>query len=115
MRRFLRAGLLTLPFLFASFAFGQITGGIAGRVTDEQGGALPGVTVEARSPALQGSRIATTDGTGAYHLNLLAPGDYTVTFTLEGFAAETRKLVKVGLDQDVSLSAALHAAVKEEI
>src|SRR5947208_4496163 len=69
LRRCVLSGALLLALATAGLA--QITGGIAGRVTDEQGGVLPGVTVEARSPALQGSRVATTDATGAYHLNLL--------------------------------------------
>jgi len=111
--RYVLSGALLIALATAGFA--QTTGGIVGRVTDEQGGVLPGVTVEARGPALQGSRIATTDGTGTYRLTLLPPGDYTVTFTLEGFAVETSKQVAVGLDKDVNLSPALHAAVKEEI
>jgi TonB dependent receptor/Carboxypeptidase regulatory-like domain/TonB-dependent Receptor Plug Domain len=104
-----------LLFALAAAGFAQTTGGIVGRVTDEQGGVLLGVTVEARSPSLQGARVATTDGTGTYRLTLLPPGDYTVLFTLEGFASETRKPVSVGLDKDATLSPALHAAVKEEI
>ncbi|HEX3529259.1 MAG TPA: carboxypeptidase-like regulatory domain-containing protein, partial [Thermoanaerobaculia bacterium] len=82
--RYVLSGALLIALAAAGFA--QTTGGIVGRVTDEQGGVLPGVTVEARGPALQGSRAATTDGTGSYRLTLLPPGDYTVTFTLEGFA-----------------------------
>ncbi len=111
--RYVLSGALLIALATAGFA--QTTGGIVGRVTDEQGGVLPGVTVEAHGPALQGARTATTDGTGSYRLTLLPPGDYTVTFTLEGFAVETSKQVSVGLDKDVNLSPALHAAVKEEI
>src|SRR5262245_52748528 len=68
----------------------QTTGSITGAVKDEGGGALPGVTVEAKSPSLQGSRVTVTDGAGIYRLTLLPPGTYTVSFTLEGFAADTR-------------------------
>ena len=59
-------------------------------MTDEQGGVLPGVTVEARSPALQGSRDRGDRWTGAYRLTLLPPGAYAVNFTLQGFATESR-------------------------
>jgi hypothetical protein len=44
--------------------FGQTTGTIEGQVTDQNGGALPGVTLELSGPNLQGSRTATTDGQG---------------------------------------------------
>jgi hypothetical protein len=115
--RVLRRCVLSGALLLALAAVGsaQTTGGIVGRVTDEQGGVLPGVTVEAKSPALQGSRVAATDAAGGYRLTLLPPGEYTVSFTLEGFAAETRKQVAVGLDKDTTLSPALHPAVAEEI
>lgn len=47
---------------------------IAGQVTDNTGGILPGVTVEATSPALiEGSRVAFTDGAGRYTLIDLRP------------------------------------------
>jgi hypothetical protein len=113
LRRCILSGALLL--IAAGTGSAQTTGGIVGRVTDEQGGVLPGVTVEAKSPALQGSRVTVTDGTGAYRLTLLPPGDYTVVFNLSGFAADTRNQVAVGLDKETTLSPALHAAVAEEI
>ena len=62
------------------------TSSIAGLVTDTSGAVLPGVTVEASSPALiEGTRTATTDGSGRYNITELRPGVYTVTFTLTGF------------------------------
>lgn len=93
----------------------QTTGGISGRATDESGGVLPGVTVEARSTSLQGSRVAVTDGSGAYRLTLLPPGSYTVTFTLEGFAPGSFDAVAVGLDQETTLNSEMRAALSEEI
>src|SRR4051794_9501160 len=113
--RLLRRSLLSLVFLFA-FAFvapagAQTTGGIVGRVTDEGGGVLPGVTVEATGPALQGARTAVTDGSGGYHLSLLPPGDYAVSFNLNGFAPETRKGIGVALGKDAQLNSTLRAAL----
>src|SRR5688572_1370420 len=59
---------------------------ITGVVRDTSGGVLPGVTVEAASPALiEKVRSAVTDAEGLYRLVDLRPGDYTVTFTLPGF------------------------------
>jgi hypothetical protein len=105
----------TLAAPGAAPAAAQTTGGIVGRVTDTQGGALPGVIVEARSPALQGTRTATTDGTGSYRLTLLPPGTYTLGITLEGFAPESRPTVQVDLDKETTVNAALHPAVAESI
>ena len=62
------------------------TGIIAGVVKDTTGAILPGVAVEAASPALiEKVRAATTDAEGQYKLVDLRPGVYTVTFTLPGF------------------------------
>ena len=56
--------------------------GIAGAVTDNTGGVLPGVTVEASSPALiEGSRVAFSDSQGRYAITALRPGTYAVTFS----------------------------------
>jgi outer membrane receptor for ferrienterochelin and colicin len=90
-------------------------GGIVGRVADEEGGGLPGVTVEAKSPALQGVRTTTTAADGSYHISLLPPGEYTITFTLEGFATDTKNGVAVDLGRDTTLNTAMRAAAAEEI
>ncbi len=100
---------LTSPLL------AQTTGGILGRVTDEQGGVLPGVTVEARSPSLQGTRVAVTDETGTYHLTLLPPGTYSVTVALEGFGKERQEGIAVGLDRETTLNVTLAPSAAEEI
>ena len=59
--------------------------GIAGTVTDDTGGVLPGVTVEAAGPALPAPGLAFTDGDGRYALTGLPAGSYTLTFSLPGF------------------------------
>ena len=64
------------------------SGAIAGVVRDASGAVLPGVTVEASSPALiEKVRTAITDGQGQYRIIELRPGTYAVTFTLPGFSA----------------------------
>ncbi len=93
----------------------QTTGTIFGQVQDATGGALPGVTVEAQSPALQGVRVTTSDAAGRYRLNLLPPGSYTVSFSLQGFAKETRDGVAVGLDKETTLDLTLGVSASEEI
>ena len=66
------------------------TGTISGRVVDSQGLPVPGVTVVATSPNLQGTRETVTSGNGDYILSLLPPGAYSVRFELTGFAPQTR-------------------------
>ena len=71
--------LLGLPVIVSAQA------SIAGQVKDATGGVLPGVTVEASSPALiEKVRSVVTAGTGQYRIELLPPGTYTVTFALPG-------------------------------
>ena len=72
--------------------FAQQTGSISGKVTDTQNAVLPGVTVEARSTVLPGPRDTVTGGDGTYQLPALPPGDYTVTFTLDGMQTVTRQV-----------------------
>jgi hypothetical protein len=68
-----------------------LTGAITGVVRDTSGGVLPGVTVEAASPALiERVRTATTDTNGNYRLTNLPVGTYKVTFSLEGFTRQER-------------------------
>ncbi len=65
---------------------------IVGSVQDSSGAILPGVSVEASSPALiGGSRSVITDGAGRYAVIDLRPGVYTVTFTLPGFNTVKRE------------------------
>jgi len=113
--RFPRVILPLLLLLCTVPSFAQTSGGLIGTVSDSTGGALPGVTVEIRSSALQGVRTAVTDTEGDYRFLLLPPGQYTATFTLAGFASEART-VTVSLGRDVSLDALLRpAAISEEM
>ena len=72
----------------------QQASGIAGTVRDTSGAVLPGVTVEASSPALiERVRVAITDGEGRYNIVNLQPGTYAVTFTLPGFSNLRRESI----------------------
>src|SRR5712671_5823949 len=85
---------LLVLVLLPSYAMAQAT--LAGVAKDTSGAVLPGVTVEASSPALlERTRTAITDGTGQYQIVDLRPGSYTVTFTLTGFATVKRDGVEV--------------------
>ncbi len=90
-------------------AQGVQTGTIRGVVHDDQGLAIPGVTVTITSPALQGPRVAVTDASGAYTFLTLPPGAYTMQFELNNFSTVTRTTtVPLGLvvEQNVTLKAA---------
>lgn len=68
-------------------------GTIAGTVRDDQGGAMPGVTVEATSPALIGVRTTVSDERGQYRITNLPVGTYSVAFALSGFQRQQRENV----------------------
>jgi outer membrane receptor protein involved in Fe transport len=78
-------------------------GSIRGTVKDEQGAALPGVTITARTSAVATPFTTVTDGEGFYRLLNLAPGGYVVTAELQGFSKFVR--------DDVSMRAGLNLGV----
>src|SRR5688572_26620955 len=108
--------LLALVGASAAFAQGVQTGTVRGTVRDQQGLAVPGVTITATSPALQGPRNTVSDGEGNYTLAALPAGQYEVTFELTGFTTVKQTTpVSVGLqvEQNVTLpTGALTEAVQ---
>jgi hypothetical protein len=94
-------------------AYAQAT--IAGIVRDTSGAVLPGVTVEASSPALiEKVRSVVTDDTGQFQIVNLAPGTYTVTFTLPGFNTFTREGVVLAGSFAAKIDADLRVGAVEE-
>jgi hypothetical protein len=88
---------------------------IAGIVKDASGAVLPGVTVEAASPALiEKVRSAVTDATGQYRIIDLRPGTYTVTYTLTGFATVKREGFELTGDFNAKLDVELKVGGVEE-
>ena len=79
-----------------AFAQGNPTGTISGQVTDPDSLALPGVSITVSSPVLQGLRTTVSSSNGDYLLTFLPPGDYTVTFELQGFTPVTRAVGQIG-------------------
>jgi outer membrane receptor for ferrienterochelin and colicin len=90
--RMVLAAIVVLA-LAAGAAAQTTTGTISGRVLDSQGGALPGATVTAKSPNLQGSREAVTSANGDYILTGLPSGPYSISVSLSGFQTHTRSVV----------------------
>ena len=107
-------GVALLPALLPAAASAQ-TSAIAGSVKDTSGAVLPGVTVEASSPALiEKMRSAVTDGAGQYKITTLRPGMYTVTFTLPGFSGVKRENVELTSDFTATINADLKVGAVEE-
>lgn len=109
------AALVALLLPGGALAQGVQTGTIAGTVTDAQKAVLPGVTVTATSPAIQGPRETTTDANGAYIFRGLPPGPYTLRFELAGMKpVEQRADVELGGSTQVSVTLGL-AAITEAV
>ena len=104
--------LVLLAAAPAALAQGNPTGTISGRVLSDAG-PLPGVTVSAASPALQGVRTVVTSENGDYIVALLPPGTYTVTFELQGFRT-LQQTASVAVGQTVPLDATLSVAAASE-
>jgi len=91
-----RLVLLGLACVLAAPATALAQGAFAGVVKDTSGAVLPGVTVEARSPALiEGARSVVTDGAGQYRIVDLRPGTYILLFSLQGFSIVRREGVEL--------------------
>src|ERR1051325_4470435 len=106
-----RAIVLALAAILASsglaFAQGQQTGEIFGKVTDQSGAALPGVTVTLTSPILLQPLTAVTSDTGTYQFPRLNIGTYTVKFELNGF--------KTIVQQDIIITVGFSAPVNAKM
>lgn len=87
-------GVLVFAFTLTgvSHVFAQSASAIVGVVKDQSGAVLPGVAVEASSPALiAGKKVAVTQSDGTYQLLDLRPGEYAVVFSLSGFQSLQRE------------------------
>ena len=86
---------------------------LRGRVTDETGGVLPGVTIELRSEGAAPVETVT-DGAGEYSFSGVAPGKYQVAFTLINFASILRRDVKMSSGV-TRVDAVMHLSLSAEV
>jgi hypothetical protein len=108
MKSMLRRGLLVLLWSVVVPAMAYAQASITGVVRDSSGAVLPGVSVEASSPALiEGTKSVVTDATGQYRIVDLRPGVYAVTFSLSGFSTFKR--------DGIELTAAFVATVSADL
>jgi hypothetical protein len=115
MRKILVVGLTTLTTLTLFSSAARAQGSIAGSVKDPSGAVLPGVTVEASSPALiEQTRNVVTDSNGNYRIVDLPPGEYAVQFTLTGFKTVRREGVIIQGVFNATVSPELEVGALEE-
>ena len=113
MRRLAATLVVVGSILIPTLAFSQTT--LAGTVRDTSGAVLPGVTVEAASPALiEKVRGAVTDSSGQYRITDLAPGIYTVTYSLTGFTRTVREGVSLTGSGVTTINADLRVGALQE-
>jgi hypothetical protein len=113
-----KSRVLTFVLMLAlagSFVLAQVPNGkFEGKVSDDQGNPLPGVTVEAIGPKMVGKASTITDAKGDYRLFGIPSGTYEVTFALQGFKKLIRKDIIMQLGQTVVLNPTLEPAAIEE-
>ena len=109
MNRCLRNfSVVALSLLLAGgVAWAQATARLDGRVTDESGGVLPGVTVTATQTDTGFTRTAVTDGTGAWIMSNLPTGPYRLEVSLQGF----RTYVQTGIVLQVGATPTINAVL----
>ena len=117
MTRLLRAvGVIAAAWSLSTGALAQtLPTSIVGVVRDSSGGVMPGVTVEASSPALiEKVRTAVTDEHGEYKIIDLRPGTYSVTFALTGFSVIKREALELQSGFAAKIDAEMKVGTLEE-
>ena len=93
----------------AGAAYAQsLYGTVEGTVTDEQGAVLPGVTATLTGP--QGAQTAVSDEKGQFRFVGVSPGLYLLKVELQGFVAQDRNDVTVGIGRTVTTDFTLKVA-----
>jgi hypothetical protein len=114
------SGKLLIVFLACTLAAGALMaqttrGDIQGRINDESGASLPGVTVTIKSDSLIGQQSTVSDTHGQYKFLVLPPGDYTVTFSLSGFQTRAMENIAVNIGSTTRVDANMTSAFTDEI
>jgi hypothetical protein len=99
---------------FAQGGGASSTATITGRVADNSGAVLPGVTVTAASPAMLGTQTAVTNEQGTYRFPAVPPGTYTLTYELPGFNTLRREAIELRLGFTATVNVELQVAALQE-
>ncbi|MDD8028777.1 MAG: TonB-dependent receptor [Acidobacteriota bacterium] len=111
-------GLIVLLFVLSPLAFTQSrdTGAIVGKISDEEGNAIPGASLVLTSPNLMGSRTTVSDANGEFRFPALPPGDYALKAELTGFGTVVRESIRVTTTATLNINMVMKpAAMAEEI
>jgi Carboxypeptidase regulatory-like domain len=92
----------------------QITGSIVGIVTDSQGAVIPAATVNATNADTGLSRSTTTGNGGAYRIEYLPIGKYTVAVEAPGFKKFLQQNLVLAVDETQTLNATLAVGASSE-
>src|SRR5262245_45111840 len=115
VRRIVLACVFASAFLIAAAESVWAQSVFAGTVKDASGAVMPGVTVEAASPALiEQVRSAVTDENGVYRIIDLRPGVYTLTFSLPGFNTVTRQGIELAANFTATINIELSVGTLQE-
>ncbi|MFL6256175.1 MAG: carboxypeptidase regulatory-like domain-containing protein, partial [Pyrinomonadaceae bacterium] len=93
--------MLLMTFVMAGAQ--ESRGSLSGTVTDPNGAALPGATVEIKNVETNVANTATTNEDGNYTFPLLNPGKYTLTVTAQGFSNVTRENIEIRVADKLTL------------
>src|SRR5213593_2652473 len=110
MRRHVFAAALAWALAGTTALAQQTTGNVTGRVLDQQGAAVPGATVTAKSPSTGFVRTDTSDVEGVYRLTALPVGLYDLTAELAGFTTVEKKGVDVSVSQTLTIDFGMRVA-----
>src|SRR5262245_9016332 len=107
---------LAIALLFSSAADSDqaATARIQGRVIDETGGVLPGVTVAVKTDNQQ-PRVTVTSASGEYSFDALPPGVYELSLTLINFAAVTHRDLRLTAGATVVHNETMHLAMNADV
>lgn len=110
--RFVLGALLV--FIYSGPSWAQATSAINGRVVDQAGAVLPGVSVTVTSAATGAVRETLTNGEGLYTVPALIPGAYNVKVDLAGFAGSETKGIEVATGATLTVDVAMKLASIQE-
>ncbi|MPZ20204.1 MAG: TonB-dependent receptor [Luteitalea sp.] len=114
MKRALSAATLCVCLYASPGSAQQQTGEIFGRVTDDSGAVLPGVTVTVAGATLLQPRAVIASATGSYRVPELPVGTYSVTFELTGFRTRVQQDVRITIGFNAQVNGQLELSSVEE-
>ncbi|MGE3510436.1 MAG: carboxypeptidase regulatory-like domain-containing protein, partial [Vicinamibacterales bacterium] len=115
MRRVCALLVLWLAAIWVTPALAQrTTGEIVGKIVDDTGGVLPGVTVTLRGAGVPGEPMSVSSEAGVFRFPLLPPGAYELEYTLEGFATLKQQAIAVAVGATVTIAAEMTLSTLSE-